>query len=69
MDAIRATAPRTLLDDLHDHLQQSGYAYYDFSDPKLLDSSGCEFVDGFHGGFVTYLRILQKVAADLQARR
>jgi len=68
MDAIHAAAPRTLIDDLREHLQASGYGYYDFSDPKSLDSQSCEFVDGMHGGFVTYLRILRQVATGLESR-
>ena len=67
-EEMRAAAPRTLIDELHAHLEKSDYAYDDFSDPKSLDSGACEFVDGLHGGFVTYLRILRQVAAGLEAR-
>ena len=34
----------------------------DLSDPRLLASGDCEFVDGFHGGEVTYARILRALA-------
>jgi hypothetical protein len=65
---IHALAPRTLLEDLNDHLSRSGVTFYDFSDPASLGASDCEFVDGFHGGFVVYLRILRKVAQDMESR-
>jgi hypothetical protein len=31
---------------------------YDYHNPSLFDSNDCEFIDGFHGGDVTYQRIL-----------
>ncbi len=34
----------------------------DYSNPKSLKSTDCEFVDGFHGGDVTYARILRDLA-------
>jgi hypothetical protein len=68
MARIHSLAPRTLIDDLHDHLARSGVTFYDFSDPASLDAPDCEFVDGFHGGFVVYLRILRKVAQGLESR-
>ena len=34
-------------------------AWYDFHDPAVLHSSDCEFIDGIHGGDVTYARILR----------
>jgi hypothetical protein len=34
----------------------------DYSDPRVLKSVDCEFVDGFHGGDVTYARILRALA-------
>jgi hypothetical protein len=37
---------------------------FDFHDPKSIGTSQCEFVDGTHGGEVTYLRMLDAVAAD-----
>lgn len=66
--ALRSKAPRSILDELHDHLARSGFKYYDFSDPATIDASDCEFVDGFHGGFVAYLRILRQVSQDMEDR-
>lgn len=39
---------------------------YDFHDPKVLGSNDCEFIDGFHGGDVTYQRILLNMAQKNQ---
>ncbi|KTC91660.1 hypothetical protein OQJ15_12975 [Fluoribacter dumoffii] len=43
-------------------LKAAGYHYYDYSEPGLIQSSDCEFIDGFHGGDVTYARILKDLA-------
>jgi hypothetical protein len=40
-------------------LHDAGYRYYDYTDAGIIGSSDCEFIDGFHGGDVTYLRILK----------
>lgn len=47
---------------LQEALEQRGVNVLDFGDPATLGSSDCEFVDGFHGGDVTYARILQRMA-------
>lgn len=44
-----------------DELSSLGVRMFDFTDASLLRSSDCEFVDGFHGGEVTYLRILDAI--------
>lgn len=41
-----------------------GAPIIDVQDPATLGSEACEFVDGFHGGEVTYLRILDQIAAS-----
>jgi hypothetical protein len=43
-------------------LLERGIDVLDFTDPKTLGSNDCEFVDGFHGGEITYLRILRAMA-------
>ncbi|MDR2744622.1 MAG: hypothetical protein LBB66_05435 [Desulfovibrio sp.] len=48
--------------ELRRALLERGMDALDFTDPKLLGSGDCEFVDGFHGGEVTYLRILRAMA-------
>ncbi len=40
---------------------------FDFHDPASIGTDGCEFVDGIHGGEVTYLRVLDAIAADPSA--
>ena len=40
-------------------LKARGIQVLDCSDPRKIGSTDCEFVDGFHGGEVTYLRILR----------
>ncbi|MCR4666155.1 MAG: hypothetical protein K5657_02545 [Desulfovibrio sp.] len=42
-------------------LQSRGINVLDVTDPRRLFSGDCEFVDGFHGGEVTYLRILRSL--------
>lgn len=37
---------------------------FDFHDPASLGTDPCEFVDGIHGGEVTYLRVIDAIAAD-----
>jgi hypothetical protein len=36
----------------------------DYHDVSRINSISCEFIDGFHGGEVTYLRILELIAED-----
>ena len=50
------------IDDLKKNFRDNGISYYDFTDPALINSPDCEFIDGFHGGEVTYMRILLKLA-------
>lgn len=46
---------------LANSLRARGINVIDLSDPRKLGSGECEFVDGFHGGEVTYLRILRSL--------
>lgn len=39
-----------------------GIPVIDAQDPASVASEPCEFIDGFHGGEVTYLRILDRIA-------
>ena len=36
--------------------------YHDYHDPTVVNATGCEFVDGFHGGEVVFQRILLDMA-------
>ncbi|MBR4742423.1 MAG: hypothetical protein IK079_05970 [Desulfovibrio sp.] len=43
-------------------LKDRGIQVLDATDPRRLGSSDCEFIDGFHGGEVTYLRLLRQMS-------
>lgn len=47
---------------LREALLARGIDVIDFTDPRTFGSSDCEFVDGFHGGEVTYARMLRDMA-------
>ncbi len=49
------------ISDLRQRLINEGVKIYDFHDPVMLSSSDCEFLDGIHGGEVTYAKILLKL--------
>lgn len=53
--------------ELASTLKKEGIHVMDFTDPKIINSEDCEFIDGFHGGDVTYLRILHQM--DLEAAK
>jgi len=48
--------------DIREKLTKKGVEYFDFSDPREIDSDTCEFFDGTHGGEITYARILLELA-------
>ena len=52
------------IEDIKSKLRNRGVNYYDYTNALSLGSSDCEFIDGFHGGEVTYMRIL----ADLSQK-
>ena len=47
---------------LADTLAERDIIVQDYSNPQMLRSNDCEFIDGFHGGDVTYARILRDMA-------
>lgn len=48
-------------------MKKYGFGYFDFHDPARLGASDCEFVDGLHGGYIIYDRLLLQIAkADSQ---
>lgn len=47
---------------LREALLARGIDVLDFTDPRSFNSGDCEFIDGFHGGEVTYARILRDMA-------
>ncbi len=48
--------------ELREELRMRGIEVMDFTDPRTFSSNDCEFVDGFHGGDVAYLRMLKRMA-------
>lgn len=47
---------------LREALVARGIDVMDFSDPQTFASGDCEFFDGFHGGEITYARLLRDMA-------
>ena len=67
LKAMREGKGTSLLDTLHARLAGSRLAFYDFTESPAIGSPDCEFVDGLHGGFVTYIRMLRAMAPDLES--
>ncbi len=61
-DMIQNSGHYKYIDKLRDRLK-TDYpdVFFDFFDGRALGSGDCEFNDGFHGGEVTYLRILSAI--------
>jgi hypothetical protein len=60
-DMLASHGAPILLDQMNERLPTLGHPVFNFHDPTALGSGECEFIDGFHGGRVTYLRMLQSV--------
>jgi hypothetical protein len=52
------------IDELRARLPEMSEHHYDFLDPRTFGSSDCEFIDGEHGGEITYLRMLLAISQD-----
>ena len=50
------------ISDIKVKFHQNNLSFYDYTDPSVIDSFDCEFMDGFHGGEVTYARILRDLS-------
>jgi hypothetical protein len=61
VDVLAAHGAPILLDQMNERLAGIGHPVFNFHDPTALGSSECEFLDGFHGGRVTYLRMLRAI--------
>jgi hypothetical protein len=61
-DALASGGRPILLEEMSARMAGIGHPVFDFHDPTGLGSSECEFIDGFHGGRVTHLRMLQAIA-------
>jgi hypothetical protein len=58
---LTGTPENTLMPALWPALHGMGVPVIDVQDPATINSAPCEFIDGFHGGEVTYLRILDQI--------
>jgi len=47
-----------ILNDLRSRLTAANIFFLDATDPSSLNSTACEFIDGIHGGDVTYARMI-----------
>jgi hypothetical protein len=52
------------ISELRRRLGEFGIPIADFHDPQSIPATDCEFVDGYHGGDVTYLKMLRTMARD-----
>ena len=63
-DGMLAAGGYDYIDALRDDLRRISPWFVDAHDARALGSSDCEFLDGTHGGAVTYLRILNRAASQ-----
>lgn len=49
--------------------KEHAFSFFDFSDVRSLGATNAEFVDGFHGSSVTYMRMLIKMAQEDETLR
>ncbi len=65
LDGMKQAGAYGYIDDLRpllsERFQSSKVEYYDFFDAASFGSEPCEFLDGYHGGEVTYMRLLLKI--------
>ncbi len=47
--------------ELFNALRERGIDVLDLTNPRTLGANDCEFVDGFHGGEICYLRVLRNL--------
>ena len=52
---------------LAEALRARGLNVLDLSNPRSLGANDCEFIDGFHGGEITYLRVLRSLCDQWSA--
>ena len=52
---------------LAEALHARGLNVLDLSNPRSLGANDCEFIDGFHGGEITYLRVLRSLCDQWSA--
>ena len=66
LNEIIASNNFNYMDSIYNKLNISFNKYnhelWDFTDPKKINSDDTEFIDGFHGGDLTYLKIIKYMA-------
>jgi hypothetical protein len=60
-DALASGGRPVSLEELNVRIAGIGHPVFDFHDPTALGSGKSELIDGFHGGRVTHLRMLQAI--------
>ena len=55
------------ISDTKINLQKNNINFHDYTDATIIGSNDCEFLDGFHGGEVTCLRILSDLAQKVRS--
>ena len=50
------------IDIIKKDMLDNNVEFFDYTDIRALDSVDCEFIDGFHGGEIAYLRILKDLS-------
>lgn len=63
-DWLQAQPEPNIVNEVRRRLGTLPALTFDLHDPHSIGTDGCEFVDGIHGGEVTYLRVLDAIAAD-----
>jgi hypothetical protein len=63
-DWLAAQPEPNIVNEVRRRLPALPVLTFDFHDPASIGTTSCEFVDGTHGGEVTYLRVLGAIAAD-----
>jgi hypothetical protein len=58
IDKIRLTNKYLYIDKFRDYISKLDLENYNFHNPRIIDSDNCEFIDGFHGGDITYQKML-----------
>ena len=58
----KSPAANTYMSQWRQRLKEAWPQTYDFTDPRSIGSSDCEFYDGIHGGEVAYARIFRALA-------
>jgi hypothetical protein len=63
LKAVKSTPnANTYLTQWRKRLKEAWPQTYDFTDPRSINSSDCEFYDGIHGGEVAYARIFRTLS-------